>query len=705
MPRSDSEDDEVHQEANKLAVHGLTDAPDIYIGYLPSFRAHLRDTRAHLAGSIPFYDTPHLIPSTKSTPPPHTNQDNVPSSPPQQAEDGPELPLLTRESKSTIWSSSLSSWSQTEVDAFFHALSVYSRWRPDLIAEAVETKGEVEIVEFLITLDSCARSSATGTGDIMSTAPAAIEVSDEWVVAEEAMAAALAVEETHGELQELEALRRKRVRDAKADMIPRGKRRRVTAEVGEDEDSERDDVEDESMSVEVVKGKARFDKWHARKIAAWERDDLLGKLEDVHLQVLDVMLREDEEAQKGKDLSREGSADVISQDLHTNLKVDMTALTPTSRRRLTKRLYMRRKRAQLRGEDVVPVTLARMKPGRKRKETVARTVEETDNEGVLPSGQDIGNRATMTPDLTEPDSEADNDDGNTDKATTKHINVGGKTRYQKVKSDFENAGINASYLGEHGMDLFHLGRLGKLMGMYKSLEQPPEDDVGTTFISPELICYLQALVVAFTSDVIHRATVWKEQANELKGQKKVWRGALHQVNQPAVQHALKTIGARSLSQEEHFSKLLHQYELSPDTQKRKQKSSTPADVEDERTSATGHSPDAENCDIALSPHHAIYTPALLAPASFDIGAVDTFFPGYDRQFPSKALINEDSRDAVEASLLSDETDSEALDAELAEDEMLDQADVEAGKKVEEQLWVEVEREEPEGDDTSVTSEQ
>lgn len=703
MPRSDSEDDEVHQEVNKLAVHGLTDAPDIYIGYLPSFRAHLRDTRAHLAGFIPFYDTPHPIPPTKATPPLHTN-DNIPSSP-QQFEDGPELPLLTRESKPTIWSSSLSSWSQTEVDAFFHALSVYSRWRPDLIAEAVETKGEVEIVEFLVTLDSCARSGATGTVDIMSTAPAAIEVSDEWVVAEEAMAAALAVEETHGELQELEALRRKRVRDAKADMIPRGKRRRVTVEVGEDEDSERDDVEDESMSVEVVNGKARFDKWHARKIAAWERDDLLGKLEDVHLQVLDVILREDEEAQKGKDISREGSADVISQDLDNNLKVDMTTLTPTSRRRLTKRLYMRRKRAQLRGEDVVPVTLARMKPGRKRKETAARAVEEADREGMLPSEQDIGNRATMTADLTEPDSEADDDDGNTGKATTKHINVGGKTRYQKVKSDFENAGINASYLGERGMDLFHLGRLGKLMEMYKSLEQCPEDDVGTTFISPELIRYLQASVVAFTTDVIHRATVWKEQVNELKGQKKVWRGALHQVNQPAVQHALKTIGARSLSQEEHFSKLLHQYELSPDKQKPKQKSSTPADVEDERTSAVRHSPDAENCDITLSPHRAIYTPALLAPASFDISAVDTFFPGYDGQFPSKALIDEDSRDAVEASLLSDETDSEALDAELVEDEMLDQADVEAGKKVEEQLWAEVKREESEGDDTSVTSEQ
>ncbi|KAG1811196.1 uncharacterized protein BJ212DRAFT_1375510 [Suillus subaureus] len=668
MPVSDAEDEEVHQDVNGLAMHGLADAPDIYIGYLPSFRAHLRDTKAHLAGSIPLYDTPDPDPSTQSTPPPHsTKQDDVPSSP-EQVEESSEIPL--RKSKPTIWSSSLSSWSQSEVDAFFHALSVHSRWRPDLIAEAVKTKGEIEIVEFLITLDSCARSCATGTGDIMSTAPAAIEVSDEWIVAEEAMAAALTIEEDHGELQQLEALRRKRVRDAKADMIPRGKRRRVTVEVGTDEpmvceDSEMDDFESDLMSVEVVKGKARFEKWHARKIAAWERDDLFKKLDDVHLQVLDIMLREDEE------------------DLDTGM--DTGVLSPTSRRRHTKRLYMRRKRAQLRGEDVVPVTVARMKPGRKGKEKAAQVVEETKKEEVSPSGKEIGNRDAMTPELTYPDSQSDDDD--------RHINVGGKKRYQKIRSDFEDARINAFYLNEYGMDLFHLGRLGKLMGIYKSLEQYPEDDVGTNFISPELIRYLQASVVAFTTDVMHRATVWKEQANELKGQKKVWKGALHQINQQAVEHALKTIGVRTLSQQEHFSKLLDQYDLSPDKRKRKPKSSTPGDVEDERARTAGHSPDAESYDIALSPHRAIYTPTFLAPASFNVGIMDTFFPGYDGQLPSKTLIDEDLRYAMEGSLLSNETDEEALEDELIEDEMLDQ----------EQLWTEVEREE--GDDASVTSEQ
>lgn len=704
MPGSDAEDEEVRQDINRLAVHGLADAPDVYIGYLPSFRAHLRDTRAHLAGSFPLYDGTRPDPSIKSTPPPH--QDDVIFSP-EQIEEDPELP--PRESKPTIWSSSLSSWSQSEVDVFFHAVSVYSRWRPDLIAEAVKTKGEVEVAEFLVTLDSCTRSRATDTSDILSTAPAAIEVSDEWVVAEEAMATALTVEEARGELQQLGALRRKRVRDAKADMIPRGKRRRITVEVEEDEligcgDSERDNAQDDSMSVEVVAGKARFEKWHARKIAAWERDDLLKNLEDMHLQVLDAMLREDEEAQKGKSLSREGSADVISQDPDTGM--DLNILSPSSRRRLTKRLYMRRKRAQLRGEDVALVTLARKKPGRKGKEKAAKEVEETEKEELLLSGKkDVRVRATMTPDLTEPDSQADyNDLGDAGEATTKkRINAGGKTRYQKIKFEFENAGINASYLGEHDMDLFHLGRLGKLMGIYKSLEQCSDDDVGATFISPELIRYLQASVVAFTTDVIHRATMWKEQGNELKGQKKVWRGALHQINQPAVEHALKTIGVRTLSQQDHFSRLLDQYDLSPDKRKRKKKSSPLADAEDERANATRNSSDAQSYDIAFSLHRAIYTPAFLAPASFNLGVVGTFFPSYDACFSSKALINEDSCDALEDSLLSDETDEEALEDELQRDEMLDQVDVETGRKVEELLWAEVERED--GDDASVASDQ
>jgi hypothetical protein len=65
--------------------------------------------------------------------------------------------------------------------------------------------------------------------------------------------------------------------------------------------------------------------------------------------------------------------------------------------------------------------------------------------------------------------------------------------------------------------------------MIKPLAQSPEDDIGASCLSAEFVRYLQASVVVFTTDVVHRAIMWKEQANELKGQKKVWRGALDQV--------------------------------------------------------------------------------------------------------------------------------------------------------------------------------
>jgi hypothetical protein len=165
---------------------------------------------------------------------------------------------------------------------------------------------------------------------------------------------------------------------------------------------------------------------------------------------------------------------------------------------------MRRKRAQLRGEAEVTVELERIKPGRK-----------VGGKGEDKSGSVVEEKPR-------------------------------KVRYQKVRDEFDNAGIDASYLRKHDMDLFHYGPLGKLVGsalivnlaviysfimyrIFKPLVQCPEDDISASYISADLVQYLQASVVAFTRDVVHRATLWKEQTNELKGQKKVWRGVLHQV--------------------------------------------------------------------------------------------------------------------------------------------------------------------------------
>ena len=383
------------------------------------------------------------------------------------AEEDPDVPQ--HEPDAIIWRSSLSSWSQSEVDAFFHALSVHSRWRPDLIADAVKSKGEVEVVEFLVILDSCARSRAAETHqDIV---PAAIEVSDKWIAVEEAMAAAIVVQEDHAEHQELEALRRKRVGDASVNAIPEGKRRRFTNGVGEHDlmDNETE-WEDEDDIAAINAGNARFEKWHTRRVATWKREDLLRKLEHTHLQVLDTILREDEEAQKERNSTCK-PANVSVPDTG----VDLNALSPMSRRRITKRLYMRRKRAQLRGEDVdqtreVTVGIERMKPGRKGgkgREKESSVVEETGRDGLSSEKNSSERRATTSPEFVEPGPYPGDGDGLEDadeRTGEKTTNVSGKTRYQKIRVEFENAGIDASYLHKHGMGLFRFVPFGNLVG-------------------------------------------------------------------------------------------------------------------------------------------------------------------------------------------------------------------------------------------------
>lgn len=154
---------------------------------------------------------------------------------------------------------------------------------------------------------------------------------------------------------------------------------------------------------------------------------------------------------------------------------------------------------------------------------------------------------------------------------------------------------------------------------------------------------------------------------------------------------------RTASKQEHFSRLLDRYDLSRNKRSHTRKSSTPvvADAEGAQPTAAEHSQDVQSNqhETGLSPHRTLYTPAFLTPAAFNIGIMDTFFPGYDACFPSKARINEDSHEEMEGSLLSDETDEEALKDELRDDEILDYADGETSKRFEGQLWAEVERRE------------
>src|SRR5215471_5709328 len=77
-------------------------------GYLASYREHIAHTRAHLAG----LEGNHKLDANGS-----------------------------------------SHWSVAEQNIFFHGLCVYSRQRPDLIAQDIGTKTVVDVCEYINVLD------------------------------------------------------------------------------------------------------------------------------------------------------------------------------------------------------------------------------------------------------------------------------------------------------------------------------------------------------------------------------------------------------------------------------------------------------------------------------------------------------------------------------------------------------------------------
>jgi hypothetical protein len=88
-------------------------------------------------------------------------------------------------------------WTVEEKDIFFHALSVHSRCRPDLIAACVGTKNEVEVLEYLSLLASGSKQAGTSDECERATLYSAREVSDAWIAWEEENAETLRLNEAN----------------------------------------------------------------------------------------------------------------------------------------------------------------------------------------------------------------------------------------------------------------------------------------------------------------------------------------------------------------------------------------------------------------------------------------------------------------------------------------------------------------------------
>ncbi|KAI0290354.1 hypothetical protein BC826DRAFT_1187348 [Russula brevipes] len=634
-------------------------------------------------------------------------------------------------------------WSSAEKALFFRALSVHSRLRPDLLAASVGTKSTADVAVYLSLLREGA-AAATGT-IARDQRPAAHEVSAALVALEDQLAARVCAAEPARVREELGDARAEAERAMKNGMrVRRG-------EGGEGKGVARDREGQDAR-------RAAFERWRGERELGWAREDVLARLDVVGLQVLDRILRLDEERRveggsgdehedggeeyedEGEDdrarqrrsaagpsttLLRAASLSSIAGESHATTPPPSSPpapiyisdddkddggpippnLSPISRRRIHKRLYMRRKRAEASGA-VAQLDPARLKPGRK---------------------------ASATSRYKQPHHNGDSDSENPKQPAR------GDTRPYKIQRELERLGIGADYLRANGLDLFHLGALGRLMRLYPRLDASRPAGFAES-LAAETIQMLHTLVVQFTRDLVRRAIALRDLDFALCAHTKVWGLGERVVRPPHVRRALELCGGSRLSKRMHFEGLLGRFSegeesttddddddddvpLAVRARSRKAKaiardenengedgeggsdtdtgSSSQQQQQQQQQQQAGPGKEALPHDPAAarwsSAHRAmyspfVYAPDLLAPAHpFGVYAPGTTPTTPDPLRPSARLrhASGEDEDEEEEDLMPGETDDEALACELRAEAVLDAADARTAAAYEAGVWREL----------------
>lgn len=328
-------------------------------------------------------------------------------------------------------------WSSTEKNAFFHALSIHSRLRPELIAASLGTKSVLDVCAYLDILHVAATDANSPIA--RQFLPCAMEVSESWMKWEEAAAARIQPERQWDDEGETNA----------------GTSYSVATM--------------ECQKFNLASGE--------NEINSSQQKEALKMLDACHLAVMESMLREAEakgiglEQDVGTTSNTDYPCDAVCQSPpvtsspHSNTsdfsqtpqprsptptppfqQEDNPNLTPTSRRRLQKRIYMRRKRAEAMGEAFDPES-ARLRPGRKIRDKPARLRPKTYKKTKKSNKEPISNV----------------DDDVTGSLNTKHTNKGGLRRPYRIKQQFMERKIDAQTLNEHDLGFLHLSTLARLM--------------------------------------------------------------------------------------------------------------------------------------------------------------------------------------------------------------------------------------------------
>ncbi|ESK97066.1 hypothetical protein Moror_6287 [Moniliophthora roreri MCA 2997] len=515
-------------------------------------------------------------------------------------------------------------WTSSEKETFFHSLSVHSRYRPDLIALDIKSKSIADVCVYLTLLEKAAAEAEPINRGKFSIA---MTVSDSWVRVEE--------EQAKGILDSQDT--------------PEGGRVRYETSVQE---------------IEAYRSGIELDQ-------AVSREKLMSRLSEHHLNVMDVLLDGHtqpvtEPQLESMDIphsspgvahtqprSPERSPDtlVAQQDsaIHPSTHQqdsspefqppDSANLSPASRRRFRKRLYMRRKRAAQTG-GIVSLDPAILPRGKKSRGGVAQREAREATQDI-----DVKHDTNAQSSAVPQDALLREEVGmNVTESTTPTL-----SKEEIVKNEWEALGIDAQTLVSNDLGLFHLESLGHFMGLFRYTSS--EDVCGdtTSSISAKTIQSLQCLVRAFVLDVVHHTIVLKEEERRLKSQTKVWNTGNDEISLATINHALALVGYTGSGKRKLFSKLQRRAKPEP---------------QDSESSAGDDSDVPDSHDYKIETYTSVFTPV---PALSRVSAHGHFEMDLDEE------------------ILSTENEEQLL-MELEEEKKLDANDCVLEAQYEEQLW-------------------
>ncbi|KAK2463268.1 hypothetical protein APHAL10511_004923 [Amanita phalloides] len=490
----------------------------LLLSYISQFRLHLAHVQAHLAG-----ETDHVLPPSFIPPAGY--------------------------------------WTSSEKDSFFRALARYSRIRPDLIAAHIKTKSVVDVCAYIDQLH--AASKANPIPWTRKDIDIAFEVSDSWVEFEERNASSLVTAEPLWDDEQCRTSRQaeedKKRRDLTPDTFDNW---RMDVEdqwnrqdslkcldtlqlnilesilrTGDPSTTPANDAWDNGMVDYQISNESPLDLYSAVTNPNTDPSPLSIPSSPSNLPATNTLpslpnSRSDDVQPAPQTPARTAdqtpSLSTSPRDrLIPNSPTPRTVpkeLSPASRRRLQKRLYMRRKRAERSGGEV-NYAAARLPPGRERHKTRSEPkVQNSEEHGI-------------------------------EQIASEKRKKGGMTRPHRIRRQFEKQGIDLPELQRIGLGLFHLSTLGGLIELYKFGYTEAEEDIITS-ISADTTRLLTAVVIDFMTEIIHRAIVFKNQEFRRKGAIKAWRLGQKEISGDDIYSCLEMMGLRNLTKKTYFEQLL-----------------------------------------------------------------------------------------------------------------------------------------------------